>query len=76
MGAVLKNPSKGARGQVMKSSKGKLDDEIPDPPFLADPYHRVKAVDKHIFPSSTKVGISNVGASKHVLYDSRNIGGT
>ena len=29
MQAVLKHPSKGARGQVLKSSKGKLDKEIP-----------------------------------------------
>ena len=35
--AVLKHPSKGARGQVLKSSKGKLDEEKPEPSFLADP---------------------------------------
>ena len=29
MRAVLKHPSKGAQVQVMKSSKGKLDEEIP-----------------------------------------------
>ena len=33
----------------MKSSKGKLDEEIPEPPFLADPSHHVKVVAKHIF---------------------------
>ena len=49
MRAVLKNPYKGARGQVLKSSKGKLDTEIPDPSFLADPSHLVKVVAKHIF---------------------------
>ena len=32
--AVLKNPSKGARVQVMKSSKGKIDEEISEPNFL------------------------------------------
>ena len=36
MQAVLKHPSKGARVQVLKSSKGKLDEEIPDPSFLAE----------------------------------------
>ena len=46
---VLEHPSKGARGQVMKSSKGKLDEEIPEPSFLAYPSHCVKVVDNHIF---------------------------
>ena len=49
MRAVLKHPSKGARGQVLKSSKGKLDTETPEPSFLSDPSHRVKVVAKHIF---------------------------
>ena len=49
MRAVLKHPSKGARGQVLKSSKGKLDAEIPKPSFLTDPSHRVKVGAKHIF---------------------------
>ena len=48
MRAVLNHPSIGVRGQVVKSSKGKLDEEIPDPSFLADPSHRVKVVAKHI----------------------------
>ena len=47
--AVLKNPSKGSRGQVLKSPKGNFDSEIPEPSFLADPSHRVKVVEKHIF---------------------------
>ena len=47
--AVLKHTPKGAQGQVLKSSKGKLDEEIPEPSFLADPCHRVKVVAKHIF---------------------------
>ena len=46
---VLKHPSIGARGQVLKPSKGKLDDGIPMPSFLAYPSHRVKVVAKHIF---------------------------
>ena len=48
MQAVLKHPLIGVRGQVLNSSKGKLDEEIPEPSFLADPYHRVKVVAKHI----------------------------
>ena len=49
MRAVLKHPSKGARGQVLKSSKGKIHTEISKPSFLVDPSHRVKVVAKHIF---------------------------
>ena len=49
MRAVLKHPFKGARGQVLKSPKGKLDEEIPKPSFLADPSHNVKVVAEHIF---------------------------
>ena len=49
MRVVLKNLSKGSRGQVLKSSKGKLHTEIPEPSFLAEPSHRVKVVAKHIF---------------------------
>ena len=60
----------------MKSSKGKLDEKIPYPSFLADTFYRVKVVAKHIFSSSTKVGLSVVGAPKHMISDSRNIWGT
>ena len=74
--AVLKHPLKGARGQVMKSSKANLDEEIPEPFFLANPSHCVKVVAKDIFPWSTKVGLSDVGAPKQILSDSRKIGGT
>ena len=42
--SVLKHPPKGARGQVLMSSKGKIDTEIPEPYS-----HRVKVVAKHIF---------------------------
>ena len=49
MQAVLKHPSKGARVQVLKSSKGKHHTEIPEPSFLVDPSHRVKVVAKHVF---------------------------
>ena len=67
MRAVLKHPSKGVRGQVLKSSKGKLDEEIPEPSFLAYPSHRVKVVSQLIFPSSTKLGIIDVGALNQML---------
>ena len=55
MGAVIKHPSKGDRGQVLKSSIGKLYEEIPDPYFLADPSHLLKVVDKHIFSIADKI---------------------
>ena len=48
MRAVLKHPSKGSRGQFLKSSKGKLHEDIPEPSFLADPSHRVKVVAKNL----------------------------
>ena len=47
--ALLKHPLIGVQGQVLKTSKGKLDEEIPKPSFLADPSHRVKGLAKHIF---------------------------
>ena len=46
---VLKHTSRGSQGQVLNSSKGKLDDEIPVPSLLAYPSHRVKVVYRHIF---------------------------
>ena len=49
MQAVLKNPSIGVQGQILKISKGKLDVQIPEPSFLADPSHCIKVVAKHIF---------------------------
>ena len=74
--AVIKHTSKGARGQVMKSSKVKIDEEIPEPPFLAYPSHCVKVLAKQIFPSSTKVGISNVDAPKQMISNSIKVQGT
>ena len=47
--AVLKHPFKGAQGQVLRSSKGKIDEGILELSFLENPSHRVKVVDKHIF---------------------------
>ena len=49
MWVVLKHPSRGARGQVLKSSQTKIDEEIPVPSFLAYLCHGVKFVAKHIF---------------------------
>ena len=49
MQAVLKHQSIGAHGEVMRSPKGKIDEEIPVPSFLADPSYCVKVVSKHIF---------------------------
>ena len=46
---MIKNPSKGTRGQDMKSPKEKLDEEIPEPSFLADNCHPVKVVAMNIF---------------------------
>ena len=49
MRAVLKNPSIGVQGQILKKSKEKFDVQIPEPSFLADPSYRIKVVAKHIF---------------------------
>ena len=64
MRAALKYPSKGARGQVLKSSKGKLHEDIPETYFLADPSHRVKAVAKHIFSIVNKSRDLRCGCTK------------
>ena len=49
MRAVLKHLIIGVRVKVLKTSKGKLDVQIPEPSFLAYPSHRIKVVAKHIF---------------------------
>ena len=64
MRAVLKHPSKGVRGQFLKSSKGKLDEEIPEPSFLADLSHRVKVVAKHIFSIVNESKAQRCGCTK------------
>ena len=64
MQAVLKHPSKGAQGQVLKSSKGELHTEIPDPYFLADPSHHVKVVAKHIFSIVNEIRDLRCGCTK------------
>ena len=76
MQAVLNHPPKVAQGQFLKSSKVKLDEVIPEPYFLADTFHHVKVVAKHIFPPSTKVGLSDVDEPEKIISYSRNIGGT
>ena len=76
MQAELKHPYKGARGQVLKSSKGKLHTYIPDPSFLADTSHRVKIVAKHIFSIVKKSRDLRCGCTKADALVSKKIGGT
>ena len=54
----------GFRGQVLKSSKGKIDEEIPEPSLLADPSHCVKVVAKHIFSIVNKSMARRYGCTK------------
>ena len=61
---VIKRPSQGARVQVLKSSKEKLDEEIPYPSYLADTSHRVKVVAKHIFSVVNKSNAQRCGCTK------------
>ena len=61
---VLEHPYKGARGQALKSPKGKLDEEIPDPSLLAGPSHCVKVVAKHIFSIINKNRSQRYGCTK------------
>ena len=63
MQAVLKHPSKGAQGQVLKSSKGKLDEETPEPSLLADPYHRMKVLSKRIYSVVNKIRSQGCGCT-------------
>ena len=46
---VLKYPSIDSQGQVLNSSKVKLDQEITVPSFLADPSHLVEVFANHTF---------------------------
>ena len=64
MRAVIKHPSICVRGQVLKSSKGKIDEEIPDPSFLADPSHRMKVVANHIFSIFNESRAHRCGCTK------------
>ena len=62
--AVIKHPYKGAQGQGPKSSKGKQDEEIPEPSFLADPSHFVNVADKHIFSIVNESKVQQCGFTK------------
>ena len=73
---LLNHPSKVARGQVLKSLKGKLHTEIPEPSFLADPSHRVKVVAKHIFSIVNESRDLRCGCTKADALWLKNIGGT
>ena len=64
MRAMLKHPSIGDWGQVLKSSKGKRDEEILEPSFLADISPRVKVVAKHIFSIVSKTRDLRCGCTK------------
>ena len=64
MRSVIKHPSIGVQGQVLKSYKGKLDEEIPEPSFLADPSHRAKFLAKHIFSIVNKSRAQRYGCTK------------
>ena len=61
---VLKHPSKGAQGKFLKSLKIKLDEEIPEPSFLAYPSYRVKVVAKHIFSIVNEIKAQRCGCTK------------
>ena len=61
---MLKHPLIGVQGQVLKTSKGKLDEEIPEPSFLADPSHRVKVVAEHIFSIVNESRAQRCGCTK------------
>ena len=76
MRAVIKHTSKGDRGQVLKSSKGKLHEDTPEPSFLADPSHRVKVVAKHIFSIVNESRDLRCGCTKADALWIKNIGGT
>ena len=64
MQAVLKYPLIGVWGQVLKSYKIKIDEEISEPSFLADPSHHVKVVAKHIFSFVNKGSAPRFGCTK------------
>ena len=61
---VLNHPYKGARGQVLKSCKGKIDEEISEPSFIADPSHCVKVIAKHIFSIINEIRAQQCGCTK------------
>ena len=64
MKSVLKHSYEGARGQVLKSSEVKLDEEIPYISFLTHPRHCVKVVAKHIFSIVEEIRAQKCGCTK------------
>ena len=64
MQAILKHNLIGVRGQVLKTSKGKLDEEIPEPSFLADPSHHVKVLCNHILSIVNRSRAQQLGCTK------------
>ena len=64
MRAVLKHSSIGVRGQVMNTSKGKLDEVTPEPSFLVHPPHRVEVVANHIFSIVNESRAQRCGCTK------------
>ena len=64
MQAVLKHPLIGARVKGMKTPKEKLDEEIPEPSFIADPSHLVKVVANHIFSIVNESRTQRCGCTK------------
>ena len=64
MQAVLKYPSIGVRGKFLETPKVKLDEEIPEPSFLADTSPRVKVVAKHIFSIVNESRSQRCGCTK------------
>ena len=63
MRAVLNHPLIGVRGQVLRTYKGTLDVEIPEPSILAYYSHRVKVVAKHIFSIVNKSRAQQCGCT-------------
>ena len=64
MRSFLKHPLICFQVQVLTTSKGKIDEEIPEPSILADPSHRVKVVAKHIFYIINGIKAQRCGSNK------------
>ena len=64
MRVVLNHPLICVQVEVLKTSKRKLDEEIPEPSFLAYPSHRVNVVAKHIFSIINESRAQRCGCTK------------
>ena len=64
MRAVIKHPSIGVQGQFLKTYKGKIDEEIPEPSFIADTSHHMKCLAKQIFSIVNKFRAQQCGCTK------------